>query len=313
MHAPVMLQETVDRLAVHPGGSYADATLGGGGHAAEILRRAGASGRLLGIDRDSEALRRAEARLSELPGTVVCVHGNHGDFGALADAHGFSELDGVLIDTGVSSDQIDTAARGFSFQQDGPLDMRMDPTRGDTAAELVARLDAVQLAEMFRTLGEETQARKIAAAIVRARGAAPIRTTAQLAEIVSRALGGRRERGRHPATRVFQALRMAVNGELEALSGALDAALLRLRPGGRLAVITFESLSDRLVKRCFTDHVGREVALQQGGSRWEGRQPVMAWVARNAVRPGAEEISANPRARSAKLRVFEKAGEGNRR
>ena len=303
MHVPVMLQETVDCLAVRPGGVYLDGTLGEAGHAAAILTRAGPGGRLLGIDRDPAALARAAARLQAVPGRAVCAHGNHADLGAIADARGFAVLDGVVLDTGVSSGQLDAAERGFSFQQDGALDMRMDPTRGETAAGLLARLEAAELAALFRTLGEEPQALRVAKAIVRERERVPVATTLRLAEIVAQTLGGRGGRKRHPATRVFQALRMAVNGELDALAAALEAAMTRLRPGGRLVVITFESLSDRLVKHCFAEHVGRDVALQQGGSRWEGRLPRMAWVARKALRPGAEEVGRNPRARSAKLRA----------
>ena len=304
MHLPVMLEETMERLDVRPGGAYVDATLGGGGHSAEILRRAGPECRLLGIDRDEAALERASRRLESLPGTKVFVHGNHGDLGRIADENGFDAVDGVLIDTGVSSDQLDTAERGFSFRNDGPLDMRMDPGRGETAADLVARLDAAGLADIFRRYGEEPRAGHVARAVVKARDLAPITTTGQLADIVSRSLGGPgRSRGHHPATRVFQALRMAVNGELEALQAALDAAIARLRPGGRLVVITFESLSDRMVKQCFAAHVGREVSLQQGGSRWEGALPRLERVDRHAVRPAKAEAEANPRARSAKLRA----------
>ena len=313
MHLPVMLEETMERLDIRPGGVYVDATLGGGGHSAEILRRAGPECRLLGIDRDEEALERASRRLEALPGTKVFVHGNHGDLGRIADENGFDSVDGVLIDTGVSSDQLDTAERGFSFRNDGPLDMRMDPGRGETAADLIARLDAAGLADIFRRYGEEPRAGHVARAVVKARDLAPITTTGQLADIVSRSLGSPgRSRGHHPATRVFQALRMAVNGELEALQAALDAAIARLRPGGRLAVITFESLSDRLVKQCFAAHVGRDVSLQQGGSRWEGALPRMERVDRHAVRPAKSEAEANPRARSAKLRTvrFPIPGEG---
>lgn len=311
MHIPVMLQETVDCLAVRPGGVYLDATLGEAGHAVEILRRAAPGGRLLGIDRDPVAIARASARLQEAaPGAAVCVQGNHADLGVLADEHGFPALDGVVIDTGVSSGQLDEAERGFSFMRDGPLDMRMDPTRGETAAEVLARLDAEGLAECFRTLGEEPGAMRIARAIVRERERRPITTTLHLAEVVTRALGGRGNYRRHPATRVFQALRMAVNGELEALEAALEAALTRLRPGGRMAVITFESLNDRLVKQTFTEHVGREISLQQGGSRWEGRLPRMTWVARRAMRPAEEEVRRNPRARGAKLRAVSRPAGG---
>lgn len=304
MHLPVMLEETLERLDVRPGGVYVDATLGGGGHSAEILRRAGEGARLLGIDRDEAALARAAKRLAALPGEKVFVHGNHGDLGRIADENGFQAVDGVLIDTGVSSDQLDTAERGFSFRNDGPLDMRMDPSRGETAADLIARLDVAGLAEIFRKYGEEPRAGHVARAVAKARDLAPITTTGQLADIVSRSLGAPgRSRGHHPATRVFQALRMAVNGELEALQAALEAAIARLRPGGRLAVITFESLSDRLVKQCFAAHAGRMVSLQQGGSRWEGALPRLERVDRHAVAPGKAEAASNPRARSAKLRA----------
>lgn len=302
---PVLLEETIERLDVREGGVYIDATLGGGGHSSEILRRIGPAGRLLGIDRDEEALARTEARLAPLPGTKVYVHGNHGDLARLADENGFSQVDGILIDTGVSSDQLDTTERGFSFRNDGPLDMRMDPSQGETAAGLLARLSIDEMADLFRTYGEEPRAGHVAHAIDKARSFAPITTTGQLADIVSRALGGPgRFRGRHPATRVFQALRMVVNGEVESLQAVLDAALVRLRPGGRLAVITFESLTDRLVKRCFADHEGREVSLQQGGSRWEGLLPRVIRVDRHAVVAGKAELAANPRARSAKLRTI---------
>lgn len=304
MHKSVMLMETVDRLEVREGGAYIDATLGGGGHSAEILRRAGADARLLGIDRDGAAIERASARLADMPGTKVYVRGNHGDLGAIADANGFGEVDGVVIDTGVSSDQLDTAERGFSFRADGPLDMRMDTRGGRTAADLVASLGEAEMASLFRRYGEEPQAMRVAKAVCREREKAPITTTAQLAEIVSKALGGpARFHGKHPATRVFQALRMAVNTELESLESALEAAIARLRPGGCVSVITFESLSDRIVKQCFAEHVGREVSLQQGGSRWEGRLPRMEKVDRKPVLPSDSEISENPRARSAKLRA----------
>ncbi len=300
-----MPQETLERLDIRPGGSYLDATLGSGGHSAEILRRAGDDARLLGIYRDPEALQRAGARLAPLPGHKVLVRGNHADLGRIADENGFSELDGVLIDTGVSSDQLDTASRGFSFQADGPLDMRMDPDHGESAAQLLARLDVNAMADLFRRLGEEPRAMHVARSIDRARAFAAITTTGQLADIVSKALGGPgRFHGRHPATRVFQALRMAVNGELEALEAAIEAAIVRLRPGGRLAVITFESLSDRLVKRRFAAHAGREVSLQQGGSRWEGDLPRMCLLDRHAVAPSKAEVATNPRSRSAKLRAL---------
>jgi 16S rRNA (cytosine1402-N4)-methyltransferase len=304
-----MLEETMERLDVRPGGVYVDATLGGGGHSAEILRRAGPDCRLLGIDRDEAALERASRRLESLPGTKVFVHGNHGDLGRIADENGFDAVDGVLIDTGVSSDQLDTAERGFSFRNDGPLDMRMDPGCGETAADLVARLDAAGLADIFRRYGEEPRAGHVARAVVKARDLAPITTTGQLADIVSRSLGGPgRSRGHHPATRVFQALRMEVNDETGELERALTGALEILAPAGRLAVITFESITDRMVKTFFARHTGRLVSLQQGGERWEGELPRMSPVTRRAVTASDEEIAVNPRSRSAKLRVAEKTG-----
>jgi len=305
MHLSVLLQETVEALAVVPGGSYIDGTLGGAGHAFEILKRAGPTGRLLGIDRDTEALSRSAARLAVLSGDQVLVHGAHGELRRLAEANGFAAVNGMLLDLGVSSDQLDTPGRGFSFRLEGPLDMRMDPTRGESAADLLARLDVQSLTDLFRRLGEEPQAWRIAQAIMREREKGPIDTTGRLAEVVSAALGGR-SGPRHPATRVFQALRMAVNRELEDLEQALEDGLSLLKPGGRLAVITFESLTDRLVKQCFVAHAGKWISLQQGGERWEGVLPAVVKVTRHPLEAGPDELAANPRARSAKLRVVQR-------
>ena len=302
MHVSVLLEETLAALAVRPGGTYIDGTLGHAGHAAEVLRRVGPTGRLLGIDRDRTALARAAERLRGLPGEAVLAQGDHGALGSLARAHGFGEADGVLLDLGVNSEQLDVPERGFSFMRDGPLDMRMDASRGETAADLVARLEAVELAALLRELGEEPRAMTIARAIVRERMRAPIATTLRLAEIVAAASGWHGGR-RHPATRVFQALRMAVNDELGALHAALEDGIALLRPDGRLAVISFESLTDREVKTTFATHAGRLVSLPQGGARWEGRQPAVAWVHRHPVGPGEAEVAINPRARSAKLRA----------
>jgi 16S rRNA (cytosine1402-N4)-methyltransferase len=302
MHLPVLLQETVDALAVVPGGWYIDGTLGGAGHSSEVLRRAGPSGRLLGIDRDEAALARSALTLADVPGEKRLVHGTHGEILRLAEENGFGKVDGILLDLGVSSDQLDTPERGFSFRMDGPLDMRMDPSEGESAAELIARAEATELSDLFRRLGEEPQARRIAQAIVRARERGAIETTGRLADVVSEAVGGRKG-PRHPATRVFQALRMAVNAEMENLEQALEDGLKLLKPGGRMAVITFESLTDRMVKQRFAAHVGRWVSLQQGGERWEGELPAAEKVTRHAVEPTPEEVAANPRARSAKLRA----------
>jgi 16S rRNA (cytosine1402-N4)-methyltransferase len=302
VHVSVLLEETVSALAVRPGGSYIDGTLGNAGHASEVLRRAGEGGRLLGIDRDPEALARAAERLRGIPGVCVLAHGAHGALADLARANGFDEVDGVLLDLGPSSEQLDTAERGFSFQRDGALDMRMDSSRGETAAAWIARLDVAGLTDLFRRLGEEPRASAIARAIVREREQRPIRTTAHLAEIVASASGWHGSR-RHPATRVFQALRMAVNNELGDLASALEDGLGLLRPNGRLVVIAFESLSDRIVKNCFAAHAGRWVSLPQGGARWEGDRPAVALVHRHPVVASEAETGANPRSRSAKLRA----------
>ncbi len=305
MHKPVLLKETVESLAVKPGGVYIDGTLGRAGHAREILARAGTGARLVGIDRDTQALTESAELLGNVPGaSLVLVHGCHGSIAQIVRDEGIDAVDGVLLDLGVSSPQLDEAERGFSFRADGPLDMRMDRSRGETAADVVATRSEDELAEMLRTLGEEPGARRIAKAIVRARATARIETTAQLAALVERTVG--RSGAHHPATRTFQALRMAVNDELGELERALAGGLDLLKPGGRFAVITFESITDRTVKRFFAGHAGRMVSLQQGGEKWEGALPRVRLVTRRAVTASKEEIEANPRARSAKLRTVER-------
>lgn len=311
MHIPVLLEETVAALAPQPGCVYVDGTLGQAGHASAVMRLAGPTGRLLGIDRDGEALARAAANLRRdgIPGTHTLVQGAHGDLGALARAHGFESVDAILLDLGVSSDQLDTPERGFSFRHDGPLDMRMRNDAGETAADLVARLSVAEMTALFRDLGEERRAAAIARAIERERRTAPFTRTLQLADCVARAVGGAHTKGRHPATRVFQALRMAVNDEMGDLRRALEAGLRLLRPGGRMAVLTFESLTDRVVKQTFRAHCGRDEALQQGGSEWRGERPRTEAIFRKAVVGRPEELEANPRARSAKLRAVRRMEE----
>lgn len=308
MHRTVMLGETLAWLAVRPGGRYIDGTLGGGGHAEAILRAGGPGTRLLGLDRDDAALGRARERLAPFGEQVVAVHANFADMARVAAAHGFEAVDGVVLDLGVSSFQLDEAHRGFSFQQDGPLDMRMDTSRGETAGELLARHgdDWRGLAELLRTWGEEPQATRVAKAIVDAGQRSPLRTTAQLAEVVERAVGGRRGSPRHPATRTFQALRMAVNGETGFIARGVEAALGLLEIGGRMAVLTFHSIEDRLVKQAFVAHAGRWESLQQGGERWVGSEPAVSLLTRKPVTPGEAETGENPRSRSAKLRVVER-------
>jgi 16S rRNA (cytosine1402-N4)-methyltransferase len=305
MHAPVLVREVVDLLQVKRGGVYVDATLGSGGHARALLEQIGAGGRLFGVDRDAAAVARARAALAPWASQCVLVQGNFAELAALAGAAGFSRVDGVLMDCGVSSEQLEAAERGFSFSKDGPLDMRMDPSRGCTAADLLAGLDERELCALLRSLGEEPAARRIARAVVRERARAPLVTTGRLAQIVAAAAKGRRGRI-HPATRTFLALRLRVNDELESLAAGLRAGVELLAEGGRMAVISFQSQEDRIVKRFFAGHAGRWVSLPAGGRRWEGEEPALRLVNRKAVRPLRAEVLANPRARSAVLRVAER-------
>ena len=295
-HNPVLLKETVDALSVRPGGRYVDGTLGRAGHAKEIIAR---GGEVLGIDRDEQAIR----EIGEVAG-LTAVRGRHGSLKEIANEKGWNEVDGILLDLGVSSPQLDEAGRGFSFLREGPLDMRMDRSCGLSAADIVNGESAERLEEIFRTLGEEPQARRIAKAVAKERAEKPFETTVELAEFIEKVVG--RRNGRHPATRVFQALRMEVNDEIGEFGRALEGGLDLLRSGGRFAVITFESLTDRIVKRFFAGHIGRMVSLQQGGERWEGEEPRMKAVTGKVVVASKEEEDLNPRSRSAKLRAAEK-------
>jgi 16S rRNA (cytosine1402-N4)-methyltransferase len=294
--------ELLAAIAPRPGGRFIDGTLGGGGHALALLQAAQPGGALLGIDADPAALAAALARLQAagLPAASYTLHhGRFGDMATIAQAHGFTAVDGILLDLGVSSHQLDTAARGFSFGADAPLDMRLDPTRGPTAADLVNSLDETALADIIYRYGEERGSRRIARLIVAQRERSPISTTGELAALAARAVGrGGRDRI-HPATRTFQALRIAVNGELEQLEAALPQALDLLGPGGRLAVISFHSLEDRIVKRFFRAESG------YGGSMNE-KPPRLRIITKKPIEAGAAEQQANPRARSAKLRVAER-------
>ena len=295
-HIPVLLKEVMDALAVRPGGRYVDGTLGRAGHTKEIIAR---GGMVLGIDRDEQAIR----EIGEVAG-LTAVRGRHGDLKEIADEKGWDEVDGILLDLGVSSPQLDEAGRGFSFLREGPLDMRMDRSSGLSAADIVNGESAERLEEIFREWGEEPQARRIAKAIVKERAKKAFETTVELAEFIEKVVG--RKGARHPATRAFQALRMEVNDEMGELERALEGGLALLKSGGRFAVITFESLTDRIVKRFFAKHVGRMVSLQQGGERWEGEEPRMRAVTGKVVVASEEESDLNPRSRSAKLRAAEK-------
>jgi 16S rRNA (cytosine1402-N4)-methyltransferase len=303
-HQPVLLQEALEALAIREDGQYLDGTFGRGGHARAILDRLGDEGRLLAIDRDPDAVAAARTQLGADP-RVRIEQGNFAEMAAISARAGFKRgFDGILLDLGVSSPQLDRAERGFSFLSDGPLDMRMDPTRGPSAAEWINAASERDLCAVIRRFGEERFARRIAGALIRAREERPITSTARLADVVAAAVRTR-EPGKHPATRTFQAIRIHINDELGALRGGLDAVLDNLSPGGRLAVISFHSLEDRMVKRfirrhSLVDEVWRGLPDIPGHAR-----PKLAPVGR-AVRPSEDEIRTNPRSRSAVLRVAER-------
>jgi 16S rRNA (cytosine1402-N4)-methyltransferase len=300
-HVPVLLHEAIEALAVRPDGVYVDATFGRGGHSRAVLGRLGPAGRLLAMDRDPEAVQAARAITDP---RFTCVHANFGRFEAVLDDARIDRVDGVLLDLGVSSPQLDDPQRGFSFRRDGPLDMRMDPTRGVSAADWLARAEERDIEEVIRRHGEERFAQQIAGALVAARAREPFRTTRQLAAVVATAVRTR-EPGQDPATRTFQALRIHLNQELEELEVALPAAAARLVSGGRLVVISFHSLEDRIVKRFMRDAASPPPLPARLPVRAaEIPAPRMRLIGRS-VTAGADEIAANPRARSARLRVVE--------
>ena len=304
-HVPVLLGEVLDRLPLAPGAQVADCTVGGGGHAEAILDRIVPGGRLYGFDRDPAALATASSRLERFGAAFVAVRRDFRDLAAALAERGATRLDGVLADLGISSLQLDDPARGFGFASDGPLDMRLDPSAGDSAAELVASRNEAELTQLLREYGEEPQARPIARAIVRERQTAPIRSTRQLAELVSRAARWRTVSRIHPATRTFMALRIAVNDELRGLDGFVRDAVSALKSGGRLCVISFHSLEDRAIKTALRNLEARCVCPPALPVCACGRPGILKVLTRRPVVPSAEEIAANPRSRSAKLRVAE--------
>jgi 16S rRNA (cytosine1402-N4)-methyltransferase len=291
-HIPVLLKEAIDFLAVKRGGTYVDATLGLGGHSFEIAKLLGREGRLIGFDKDPAALERARQKLSEPPAELKDdwpeIRFEHGSFANLSEALEANSIDGLLADLGVSSLQLEDASRGFSFQADGPLDMRMDPTEGMTADQVVNRMDETSLANVIYEFGEERRSRRIARAIVRAR---PIRTTKHLVDVVSAAARSMKHERIHPATRTFQGIRIFVNRELEDVKALLSSAPSVLKKNGRVVIISFHSLEDRIVKDAIRDGV------QKGWYEVLTKKPVTATE---------EEIESNPRSRSAKLRAAEK-------
>lgn len=307
MHEPVLLQEALACLEVRGGGIYLDGTAGGGGHTQAILDAVGPGGRVIALDRDLEAVARLKVRFCDEARCQV-LHGNFGDMVRCAALIEVSAVDGILLDLGVSSFQLDGASRGFSFSQEGPLDMRMNSTEANRAEDLLDSLSDEALADVFYQFGEIRESRRLARAVKAARRAGALRTTRDLAEVAARELGGHRGKT-HPATRVFQALRMAVNDELGSLSRGLETGLALLRPGGRMAVISFHSLEDRLVKHTFRRHAGAWESLAAGGRRWVGADPAIRLITRHPLVASVEEQARNPRSRSAKLRAAERLAE----
>ena len=302
-HQPVLCEEVLQALAVNPGGCYVDGTYGRGGHSAGIVAGLGADGRLLVVDRDPVAIEAASQRFGA-EARLVIRQGSFADLADLvADVFGDRKVDGVLLDLGVSSPQLDEAERGFSLTRDGPLDMRFDPNRGMSAAEWLLKVDEKDLADVLRQLGEERQARRIARAVVTSRQQQPLTRTAQLAELVASVVRADKP-GRHPATRTFQAIRIFINDELGALARGLDAALACLAPSGRLCVISFHSLEDRIVKRFMRRNSEPDPVYRGLPHIPAEAQPKLRYVGK-AVRPSAAEVAANPRSRSAILRTAE--------
>ncbi|HBC93417.1 MAG TPA: 16S rRNA (cytosine(1402)-N(4))-methyltransferase [Pelotomaculum sp.] len=306
-HLPVLPAEVVRGLKLKPGGVYVDCTLGGGGHSELILEGSGPDGRLVALDQDPEAILAAGKRLISYKPRMILVRSNFSRLAELLDDLGILTVDGVLFDLGTSSYQLDNPARGFSYQHDAPLDMRMDPEREITAGMLVNNMTVEELTETIRKYGEERWASRIAEFIGEERKRRPIETTGALVEVIKKAVpAGARREGPHPAKRTFQALRIAVNGELEILKAAVESAVHVLKPGGRVCVITFHSLEDRIIKDLFRELASPCICPRDFPVCVCGRKKTLQIVTTRPVLPSEEELAVNPRARSAKLRIGEK-------
>lgn len=304
-HISVLLNECIDNLNITPDGIYVDGTMGGGGHSLEIAKRL-TTGRLICIDQDPNAHEAAGKRLAEYKDRITFVRDNFGNIANILDSLGIEKIDGMLLDIGVSSHQLDEAERGFSYQQDAPLDMRMNPDRPFSAYDVVNGYDEDELDRVIFTYGEERWARRIAQFIVKEREAKPIETTGELVDIIKKAVPkGARKDGPHPAKRTFQAIRIEVNGELEVLQRAIDDVVARLAVGGRLCIITFHSLEDRIVKEAFRKQENPCICPPQFPVCVCGKKPLGRVITRKPILPSKEELEENPRSRSAKLRVLE--------
>ena len=307
-HKSVLLKETVDSLCIRPDGIYVDGTLGGGGHAFEVCRRLGPGGRLIGIDQDQDAITAASERLARFGDRAVIVRSNYRQIQDVLEGLQIGRVDGIYLDLGVSSYQLDTAERGFSYREDAPLDMRMDRRNTQTAADLVNGCDESELYRIIRDYGEEKFAKNIAKHIVKARQEKPIETTGELTEIIKAAIPAKmRATGGHPAKRTFQAIRIALNHELEVLDQSIDTMIQLLNPGGRLSIITFHSLEDRIVKNRFRENENPCICPPDFPVCVCGRVSRGRVITRKPILPSEEELEENKRAKSAKLRVFERS------
>ena len=306
-HKSILLNECMEGLSIKPDGVYVDGTLGGGGHSFHILERLNEKGRLIGIDQDEDAIEAATKRLAQFEKQVTIVRDNYEHFQAILSALSILEVDGILLDLGVSSYQFDEADRGFSYRFDAPLDMRMDNRQDFTAKDLVNDYSEAELYHIIRDYGEDKFAKNIAKHIVMERAKKPIETTGELAEIVSHAIPMKiRMAGGHPAKRTFQAIRIALNRELDVLKDSLDGMMRSLKPGGRLCIITFHSLEDRIVKQCFKTAEDPCICPKDFPVCSCGRKSLGRVITRKAILPGKSEQEENPRSKSAKLRIFER-------
>ena len=308
-HVPVLLHQTIDVLNIDPDGVYVDCTAGGGGHSSAIAEKLSDKGRLISLDRDPDAVKAATERLSEF-GNAMVIHRNYSELDKVLDELGIDAVDGILMDLGVSSHQLDEESRGFSYHSDAPLDMRMSQT-GMSAADIVNTFDEQQLAKIIFEYGEEKFSRRIASNIIRARETAPIETTLQLADLIRESVPQKARRDKNPCKKTFQAIRIAVNGEFDHLSEGLDKAFEALKPGGRLAVITFHSLEDRIVKQRFAGWCKGCICPPDFPQCVCGRKPQGKLVNRKPIEADEKELESNNRSRSAKLRIIERSVPGD--
>lgn len=307
-HKSVLLYETVDSLNIKPDGIYVDGTLGGGGHAYEVCSRLGKHGRLIGIDQDADAIAAATKRLEPFADKVTVVRSNYENIASVLHDLGIEKVDGIYLDLGVSSYQLDTASRGFTYREDAPLDMRMDQRNTQTAADIVNTYSETELYHIIRDYGEDRFAKNIAKHIVQRRQEKPYETTGELIETIKAAIPAKiRATGGHPAKRTFQAIRIELNHELDVLNRSIDTMIDLLNPGGRLSIITFHSLEDRIVKKRFRDNENPCICPPEFPVCMCGRKSKGTVITRKPIVPGKEELEYNKRSKSSKLRVFERA------